>query len=160
MNANAIRNISMIRSAAAVVAVAVAAASAPASALELTPLAAAAASSVQTTPSTRDLLQRQLADPAFDSALRDQLVSAARYPALADANRPAPRGKTTVVFEIAADGRVTDAAITESSKSRQLDRAALAIVHRAGRGLPQHTKTSGDARRYLVTFDFRLGEAP
>jgi TonB family protein len=130
------------------------------SALELTPLASAAATSSVTPPNPRDTLARQLADPDFDTALRDQLVSAARYPALPDPNRPAPRGKTTVTFEITPDGRVTDAAITESSKSRQLDRAALAIVQRAGRGLPAGTSTSGDTRRYLVTFDFRLGATP
>ena len=84
-----------------------------ASALELTPLASAAATSSVTSPNPRDTLARQMADPVFDTALRDQLVSAARYPALPDPNRPAPRGKTTVTFEITPDGRVTDAAITE-----------------------------------------------
>ncbi|MBL8520955.1 MAG: hypothetical protein JNK75_09810 [Betaproteobacteria bacterium] len=53
-----------------------------------------------------------------------------------------------------------DAAITESSRSRLLDKTALAIVRRAGLGLPADAAANGTPRRYRVTLDFQPDAQP
>ncbi|MBL8520950.1 MAG: TonB family protein [Betaproteobacteria bacterium] len=159
MNRYIARN-TLIRRAAAAFTVAGALGTSPANALELTPLAASAAATSQSQPGVRDTLARQLADPVYDAAVRERLVQAARYPRLSDANRPAPRGKTTVVFELSPEGQVVDAAITESSRSRLLDKTALAIVRRAGLDLRADAAANGASRRYRVTLDFQPDAQP
>ncbi len=136
----------------------VAAAATPA--VELTPLAGSAAATSLADKSAREALAQLAAEKEFDAGVRDSLIAAQRYPALKDVNRPAPQGKATVVFGIGRDGKVTDAAVVESSRNRQLDEAALAIVRKAPHS-PIPVEAIGEtSRRYLVTIDFRYNTNP
>lgn len=136
----------------------VAAAATPA--FELTSLAGSAAATSLTNESAKAALAQVAAEKEFDAAVRESLIAAKRYPALKDVNRPAPQGKATVVFGIGRDGKVTDAAVVESSRNRQLDEAALAIVRKAPHR-PIPVEAIGEtSRRYLVTFDFRYNANP
>jgi len=136
----------------------VTAASVPA--IELTSLAGSAAATSLADKSTGAALAQLAAEKEFDVAVRDSLVAARRYPALKDVNRPAPQGKATVVFGIGRDGKVTDAAVVESSRNRQLDAAALAMVRRAPHR-PIPVEAIGEtSRRYLVTINFSYNANP
>ena len=84
------------------------------------------------------------------ATVRRELARHARHP---DAGSASPRrlsGTVDVAFEVGANGKAEEAAIVGSSRSNALDGATLRAVQRA-----RFQPSSGEARRYVVTFDYR-----
>lgn len=84
------------------------------------------------------------------AAVRRELARHARHPDSGSASPRRLNGTVEVAFQVSPNGTAEQAVIAGSSQSNALDGAALRTVQRA-----RFPSTSGAARRYVVTFDYR-----
>ncbi len=96
-------------------------------------------------------------ESGYDAALRGELLLVARYPNRSEARREKLQGMVAVEFEVDRQGTLKDASITESSRSRMLDAAALSSLHWAKfQAFPETLVPGESSRRYRATIDYRF----
>lgn len=120
----------------------------PSSAADVT-LLAVTAPQWTAEPSVQDMGRIEAAS-GHAAAVWRELARHARHP---DAGSASPRrlnGTVDVAFEVNGDGLPGQAEIAGSSQAYALEGAALRTVRRA-----RFPSTGGEARRYVVTFDYR-----
>ncbi|GGB78298.1 TonB family protein [Glycocaulis alkaliphilus] len=100
--------------------------------------------------------RRALAD--HDGLVLAALANARRYPPRARINRV--EGAVGVMFEIDRNGRVRESAVTQSSGSGELDRAALDQIARAAPFPPAPESVHWHTRRYVTEIRFSLRQGP
>lgn len=128
-----------------------------ASAVDVVLLASASTTAASTHASPEQVLATIHVQGGYDASTRSELLAVSRYPNNPDARNQQLQGKVAVAFEIDRQGVLQGANVSQSSRSKILDAAALASVRWAKyQPFPSDLLPGENGRRYTVMFDYRF----